>query len=240
MEFFKRTPTIDFMGKRRITYVISACLMIGSFVLLAVRGLNLGIDFTGGVVVEVSLSGGGGHRPGARCARGGRIHGRPGAVLRQFARPGRARHSGGRRRRQPGERADPRGAERVGSRRRGTPHGSRRSAGRARSDRAGRPRDAVHVHRHPDLCGLSFRKEDGGGHGARGHARSHRDSGLFRGHADDVRSGGAGGRAGRHRLLHQRHGRRIRPRARSVSADAQGDADRSASTRRSTRRCRVR
>ena len=54
MEFFKRTPTIDFMGKRRMTYAISAALMIGSFVLLAVRGLNLGIDFTGGVVIEVS------------------------------------------------------------------------------------------------------------------------------------------------------------------------------------------
>lgn len=57
MEFFKRTPNIDFMGKRRITYAISAVLMIGSFVLLAVRGLNFGIDFTGGVVVEVSYPG---------------------------------------------------------------------------------------------------------------------------------------------------------------------------------------
>jgi preprotein translocase subunit SecF len=54
MEFFRRTPTIDFMAKRRITYVISAILMIGSFVLIATRGLNLGIDFTGGVVVEVN------------------------------------------------------------------------------------------------------------------------------------------------------------------------------------------
>lgn len=54
MEFFRRTPNIDFMGKRRITYVISTFLMIASFVLLATRGLNLGIDFTGGVVVEVS------------------------------------------------------------------------------------------------------------------------------------------------------------------------------------------
>ena len=54
MEFFRRTPNIDFMGKRRITYVISALLMIASFALLATRGLNFGIDFTGGVVVEVS------------------------------------------------------------------------------------------------------------------------------------------------------------------------------------------
>jgi preprotein translocase subunit SecF len=57
MEFFRRTPNIDFMGKRRITYVISAILMIGSLVLLATRGLNLGIDFTGGVVVEVIYPG---------------------------------------------------------------------------------------------------------------------------------------------------------------------------------------
>jgi preprotein translocase subunit SecF len=54
MEFFKRTPNIDFMAKRRVTYAISAALMIASFVLLAVRGLNLGIDFTGGVTVEVN------------------------------------------------------------------------------------------------------------------------------------------------------------------------------------------
>lgn len=57
MEFFRRTPSIDFMGMRRITYVISAILMIGSLVLLATRGLNFGIDFTGGVVVEVTYPG---------------------------------------------------------------------------------------------------------------------------------------------------------------------------------------
>jgi preprotein translocase subunit SecF len=54
MEFFRRTPNIDFMGMRKITYVISAILMVGSILLVAVRGLNFGIDFTGGVVVEVS------------------------------------------------------------------------------------------------------------------------------------------------------------------------------------------
>ena len=55
MEFFKKRTSIDFMGKRRIWYAISLTLVIASAVLLAVRGLNLSIDFTGGVVMEVSF-----------------------------------------------------------------------------------------------------------------------------------------------------------------------------------------
>lgn len=54
MEFFKRTPSIDFMSMRRLTYAISVLLMVSSIVLVAVRGLNLGVDFTGGVVIEVN------------------------------------------------------------------------------------------------------------------------------------------------------------------------------------------
>jgi preprotein translocase subunit SecF len=54
MEFFKTTPRIRFMERRKWFYVISAILMIGSFALLATRGLNLGIDFTGGVVLELN------------------------------------------------------------------------------------------------------------------------------------------------------------------------------------------
>lgn len=54
MEFFKRTPSLDFMSKRRVTYIFSALLMLASFTSLAVRGLNFGIDFTGGVTVEVN------------------------------------------------------------------------------------------------------------------------------------------------------------------------------------------
>lgn len=54
MEFFKRTPKLDFMSKRRLTYGFSVLLMLASFTLLAVRGLNFGIDFTGGVIIEVN------------------------------------------------------------------------------------------------------------------------------------------------------------------------------------------
>jgi preprotein translocase subunit SecF len=55
MELFKKTSTIPFMGKRRYWYAVSAIVIVGSFVLLAVRGLNFGIDFTGGVVLEFAF-----------------------------------------------------------------------------------------------------------------------------------------------------------------------------------------
>lgn len=53
MEFFRKTPTIRFMANRKWFYGISILLMVATFALLATRGLNFGIDFTGGVVLEV-------------------------------------------------------------------------------------------------------------------------------------------------------------------------------------------
>ncbi len=53
MEFFKRTTHIGFMRARWITAVISAILVIGSFIAIGINGLNLGLDFTGGVQIEV-------------------------------------------------------------------------------------------------------------------------------------------------------------------------------------------
>jgi preprotein translocase subunit SecF len=55
MEFFKKKTSIRFMGPRRRWYALSAALVLASLALLAVRGLNLGIDFTGGVVLELSF-----------------------------------------------------------------------------------------------------------------------------------------------------------------------------------------
>ncbi|MBW7469600.1 protein translocase subunit SecF [Marinobacter sp. M216] len=42
----------DFMGFRKLASVLSITLLVASVVLLAVRGLNLGMDFTGGTSVE--------------------------------------------------------------------------------------------------------------------------------------------------------------------------------------------
>ncbi|MCK5888507.1 MAG: protein translocase subunit SecF [Methylococcales bacterium] len=44
---------IDFLGKRKIALIISSLLIIISIASLAVNGLKLGIDFTGGTLVEV-------------------------------------------------------------------------------------------------------------------------------------------------------------------------------------------
>jgi preprotein translocase subunit SecF len=55
MEFFKKKTSIRFMAGRRWSYTISGCLIVGSLLLLAFRGLNFGIDFTGGVVIELAF-----------------------------------------------------------------------------------------------------------------------------------------------------------------------------------------
>lgn len=44
---------IDFLGKRKIALICSSILLIISIISLAINGLKLGIDFTGGTLVEV-------------------------------------------------------------------------------------------------------------------------------------------------------------------------------------------
>src|SRR5882672_5546355 len=55
MEFFHKVTRFPFMQTRKIWYGLSAFLIVASIGLVAVRGLNLGVDFTGGVTVETNF-----------------------------------------------------------------------------------------------------------------------------------------------------------------------------------------
>lgn len=54
MKFLNRKTHIDFMGKRKVAFVVSASLIVLSITILLLRGLNFGLDFTGGMLIEVS------------------------------------------------------------------------------------------------------------------------------------------------------------------------------------------
>ena len=54
MEVFKKETRIDFIGRRRLPIALSALLIIGTFITLFTRGLNFGLDFTGGTLIELS------------------------------------------------------------------------------------------------------------------------------------------------------------------------------------------
>jgi preprotein translocase subunit SecF len=55
MEFFHKVTRFPFMNTRKVWYGLSAVLIVASLALVAIRGLNLGVDFTGGVVVETNF-----------------------------------------------------------------------------------------------------------------------------------------------------------------------------------------
>lgn len=72
---------INFMGKRKIALVVSAVLLIVSVVSVATRGLNFGLDFTGGTLVELHFS----SAPQTETVRLSLEElGYPGAVVQQF------------------------------------------------------------------------------------------------------------------------------------------------------------
>jgi preprotein translocase subunit SecF len=56
VEFFKKQTNFPFMATRKVWYTLSAILMIGSGVSFATRGLNLGIDFTGGISATATFT----------------------------------------------------------------------------------------------------------------------------------------------------------------------------------------
>lgn len=54
MELFNPNSKINFMRWRKVAIVVSTVLMVLAIAVLATRGLNYGLDFTGGTSVEVS------------------------------------------------------------------------------------------------------------------------------------------------------------------------------------------
>ena len=53
MQLFPYTHSINFMGKSKLSLTLSALVVAVSFVLILTKGLNLGIDFAGGTLVQV-------------------------------------------------------------------------------------------------------------------------------------------------------------------------------------------
>jgi preprotein translocase subunit SecF len=55
VEFFSHQTNFQFMATRKVWYTLSAILIVASLASFFVRGLNLAIDFTGGVNAQVSF-----------------------------------------------------------------------------------------------------------------------------------------------------------------------------------------
>ena len=54
MEIFHHDLNIDFLGMRKVSIVISAILLVVSVWAITVKGLNYGLDFTGGILLQVN------------------------------------------------------------------------------------------------------------------------------------------------------------------------------------------
>jgi len=53
MKLFQKTPNFDFVGKRNIAFVFSGLLIVVAIYSLFTNWLNLGLDFKGGILIEV-------------------------------------------------------------------------------------------------------------------------------------------------------------------------------------------
>ncbi len=56
IRFIKKTPNLNFIGNRKSFFLSSGLLSIISLVFLIIKGLNFGIDFKGGLLMEISFN----------------------------------------------------------------------------------------------------------------------------------------------------------------------------------------
>ncbi|MEH8021598.1 protein translocase subunit SecF [Rheinheimera metallidurans] len=56
MQVFNFTQPLNFMRYKWVAIILSAILVLGSFVSIATKGINWGLDFTGGTVIEVGFA----------------------------------------------------------------------------------------------------------------------------------------------------------------------------------------
>ena len=56
VRFIKKTPNLNFIGNRKFFFLTSGLLSIISIIFMVIKGLNFGIDFKGGLLIETSFS----------------------------------------------------------------------------------------------------------------------------------------------------------------------------------------
>ena len=56
IRFIKKTPNLNFTGNRNFFFLTSGLLSIISIVFMIIKGLNFGIDFKGGLLIETSFN----------------------------------------------------------------------------------------------------------------------------------------------------------------------------------------
>jgi preprotein translocase subunit SecF len=55
-QLFKKDSNIDFMKSSRLCAIISTVLVLASLTAFFVKGLNYGVDFTGGIELNVKFN----------------------------------------------------------------------------------------------------------------------------------------------------------------------------------------
>jgi len=55
MRIFKEEPKIKFINKRFYAFALSGLIILAGLVMFVTKGFNMGIDFSGGTMIEVSM-----------------------------------------------------------------------------------------------------------------------------------------------------------------------------------------